>query len=139
MTIPLGATNNEKIKVNPDSLVVVVDDDVLVHENIRLFLDQSQFRGEVLNFYTEGEFRSWHSVFESEPQQHEQTIFYIIDGFIQSSYPNGPKLIKDLGIADNAIIYTGKRNLISSTNNEPDTLRIFDKGIFISKILSVSY
>ena len=53
MTIPFGERNTEKIKLSPNSLIVIIDDDVLIHESIRLFLDQSQFKGEVLDFYTE--------------------------------------------------------------------------------------
>ena len=131
ITVPFGEKSNKKIDIDPNSLVIIVDDDVLIHESIRLFFEESAFKGEILDFYTEEEFRSWHGVFGNETAR---PIFYIVDGFIQSHYPNGPQLIKDLGIINNSIIYTGKQNLMP-TATEP--LKVFEKGLSISEILNV--
>lgn len=130
ISIPVSDLSKKGIKIDPDATLVIVDDDVLIHESIRLLLEDTDFRGDIVDFYTEEEFRSWHHLFGTSS---EINTFHIIDGFINSHYPNGPKIACELGLIDNSIIYTGKRNLMPA---DSDALKVFDKSVLLSDIIT---
>ncbi len=130
ISLPISDISKKKIKVAPDTTIVIVDDDVLIHESIRLLLEDTDFCGDIVDFYTEEEFRSWHNLFGTS---NEINTFHIIDGFINSHYPNGPKIACELNLIENSIIYTGKRNLMPSGS---DVLKVFDKSVLLSDIIT---
>lgn len=132
ITIPVAGKEKQKIKIQKDGLLVILDDDYLIHETLRLFLREHNFKGEIMNFYTEAEFRNWFGYSRTEEKE---KAFFIIDGFIESDYPNGPTIIDDLKISNQAILFTGRSNLIKLIHpNYP----VFNKSDDLTEIFLVS-
>ena len=131
ITIPLANSDDKRIQVKQDGLLVVLDDDYIVHESINLCLESKQYNGQVLNFYSESDFRDW---FKFAATDDKDSATFVVDGFIDSKFPNGPKIIRDLKISDRSVIFTGRANLIKKMNPPAP---VYSKGKEFSDIFQL--
>ena len=109
ITIPVAQTGHYEVSIPKDGTLVILDDDYVIHETCGAYLEANAFEGDVINFYTVDEIKSWFNYLTAKEQQ---DCFFIVDGFIESDTPNGPSLVSELGVEERSVIYTGKPNLI---------------------------
>ncbi len=115
ITIPVAQTGLYEVSIPKDGTLVILDDDYVIHETCGAYLEANAFEGDVINFYSVDEIKSWFNYLTVKEQQ---DCFFIVDGFIKSDTPNGPSLVSELGIEERSVIYTGKPNLIPTEGSK---------------------